>query len=114
LMVSKYSTKKDEAIEFIKFLQRDTSQKIMFTSAGYAPVIQKVYADSEFTRQEPDLLFYKNLFTSGFHRPYLADYTKISDILSYYLHQAIIKELTVADALRTATRQVNSNQVLIK
>lgn len=114
LMLSKYSTKKPEAIEFIKFLHRKESQKIMFQHAGYAPVVKDVYTDSLFIAQEPDLLFYKNLFQNGFHRPYMVDYTKISDILSYYLHQAIIKQLSVSEALQLATHQINSNQVLIK
>jgi multiple sugar transport system substrate-binding protein len=50
----------------------------------------------------------------GFHRPFLQDYTKISDIISYYIHLAIKKELSADEALYQAARLINSNQVLLK
>jgi len=114
LMVSKYSNYKDEAVTFIKFLLREENQKQFYRSGGYLPVIQSVYEDTAYCAKEPDLQFYRKLMESGVHRPYLVEYTKISDIISYYVHLAIKKEITVAECLQRATALVNDNYVLIK
>ena len=67
-----------------------------------------------FIKQNKEYLYYQNLLDKGIHRPFLEDYTKISDIISYYVNQAIKKKITVKEALIQATNQVNSNRVLIK
>ena len=114
LMISKHSTKKGEAIKFIKFTQQPKNQKMMFQQGGYLPTINSIYQDSLFFRQDPDLKFYRSIMDKGIHRPYLVDYTKISDIITYHLHKAIKKELSVTEALERASQLINSKQVLIK
>ncbi len=114
LMISKNSTHTKEAMTFIRFLLRPENQKFLFQEGGYIPVVQAVYQDSSFLIREPDLLFYKDLMQYGVHRPYLVNYTKLSDIISYYLNRAMKKELSVSEALEQATHLINSNQVLIK
>ena len=99
---------------FIKFVLKSDSQKLMFRVAGFIPIIQEIYQDSLFLAEEPDLKFYRSLMDNGVHRPYLVDYTKISDILSYYVHLAIKNELSVNEALKQATRLINSKQVILK
>ncbi len=108
LMISKHSGKKSEAIEFIKFTQLPENQKIMFQEGGYLPVINSIYQDSLFLMQEPELQFYRSLMDKGIHRPYLVDYTKISDIISYHLHLAIKRELSVSEALARASSLIQS------
>lgn len=114
LMVSKHSTKKSDAIKFIKFTQLPENQKMMYQQGGYLPIINSIYQDSLFLKREPDLKFYRSLMEHGIHRPYLVNYTKISDIISYHLHLAIKKELSVSEALERASQLINSKQVLIK
>jgi len=114
LMVSKYSTRKDAAIKFIRFLQTEEIQRLLFEIGGYIPINTSVYADSSYLSNHPDLRYYRTLLDNGFHRPVLEEYTKISDILSHYLHAAVKRELTVAEALQNASRMIESNEVLIK
>lgn len=114
LMISKHSTKKSEAIKFIKFTQLPENQKMMYQLGGYLPIINTIYQDSLFLKQEPDLKFYRSLMEHGVHRPYMVDYTKISDIISYHLHLAIKKDLSVSEALERASQLINSKEVLIK
>lgn len=114
LMISKFSTKKTAAIEFLKYALKPESQKLLYEEAGYLPVNQAVYQDSLFYQSNPDLDFYLQLLEKGVHRPYLVNYTRISDILSYYVHQAIEKEISVKDALQTASEQMMSQQVIIR
>ncbi len=114
LMVSKFSTKKEAAIEFIRFLQTEEAKKILFEQGDYIPVNRDVYADSVYLKKYPKLIFYRKLIERGFHRPFLIEYTKIADIVSHYVHLALKKEMTVDEALTKASSMINSNEVLIK
>lgn len=114
LMVSKFSTKKEAAIEFIRFLQTEEAKKIMFELGDYIPVNRDVYADTAYVKKYPKLLFYRSLIERGFHRPFLADYTKLADIVSHYVNLALKKEMTVEEALTKASSMINANEVMIK
>jgi multiple sugar transport system substrate-binding protein len=114
IMLSKYSTKKKEALEFMKFLQTKEIQELLFEVGGFIPVNNAVYADSQYMSQRPELAYYRQLLDHGFHRPSLKEYTKISDIISHYVHRAISKELSVDEALSKASQMIRSNKVLIK
>ncbi len=114
LMVSKFSRNIPEAITFVKFLISEDAQKILYEEGGYLPVNTKIYADSGYVNKFPNLKFYEKLLKQGFHRPFLKNYTNISDILSYYLHLAIKQEISVDEALKKATEKANSQSILIK
>lgn len=112
LMVSKHTDYFDAAIQFIRFVQRPENQKILYSLCGYLPVIKEVYTDSAFVAEEPDLAYYQYLLRMGFHRPYLTDYTKISDYISYYLNLAIKGEMSATNALTNATKSINSDKII--
>lgn len=114
LMVSKFSTKKEAAIEFVRYLQTEEAQKTMFEMGGYIPVNQMVYSDTLYCSQHPDLTYYRNLVENGFHRPFLEDYTRMSDIVAHFVHQAIKKEISVDEALEKASAMIENNALLIK
>ncbi len=114
LMISKSSSKKEQAKEFIRFLQSPRIQRLMFEHGGYIPILNSVYADSAYLNAHTELRFYRTLLERGFHRPALVDYTKASDILSYFARRAIAGELPVHDALKTADAMIRANEVLIK
>ena len=113
-MVSKSSMKKKEAIEFIRFFQSDAVQRMIFERTGYLPAIRSVYEDSVFLRTHNEMIFFRKLLKRGFHRPALVDYTKVSDIFSYFAHQAIKQEMSVKEALRRTDELIRSNEVLIQ
>jgi multiple sugar transport system substrate-binding protein len=104
--VSKYSNNKQQAIEFIRFLQTEESQKTMFEIGGYLPISRRVYDDTAYMNGHPNLAYYKQLMANGFHRPALTDYTRISDIISHYVHRAIKGELTADVALEMAMQKI--------
>jgi multiple sugar transport system substrate-binding protein len=114
LMISKFSTKIPEAVKFVNYLVSDEAQKIMYEEALFLPINEKIYKDSSYAKDFPGLQFYYSLLKRGFHRPFLENYTNISDFLSYYLNLAIRKELTVEDALKMASEKINSGSILIK
>jgi hypothetical protein len=51
---------------------------------------------------------------TGIHRPFLENYTKISDIIAYYLNKAINKEISVDKALRDAENKIVDEKIEIK
>ncbi len=114
LMISRFSTHKQQALTFLRYIQRVQSQKILFTASGYIPTSRTVYNDSIFLARYPQLMFYRRQIALGKHRPYRADYTRLSDILAFYLHQAFTGEKTADEALRLATQQINANSIFIK
>lgn len=114
VMISKYSGKKAEALEFVRYLQTKEAQETFFEAGGYIPVSSEVYADDAFMRRHPDLSYYRQLLNNGFHRPSLVDYTRISDIISHYVRASIRGEITPEAALAKITEMIRSNKVLIK
>ncbi len=114
LMVSKYSTRKREALEFIKFVQREDMQKLLFEVGGYFPTNLNVYADTAYVRRHPDLQFCRTLIEHGFHRPVLVEYTKMSDIISHYVHLAIKGEVTVDEALHNISREITTIKISVE
>lgn len=114
LMVSRYSKHQKEAVTFVKFAQSLEAQEILYDVGGYMPVNSELYADSSFCSRHPDLSVYRQMLESGFHRPALEEYTKISDIITSYLHQAIRHRWSAAEALRKAEQQIRSERIPIK
>ena len=106
LMISSTSTKKAAAIAFLKFIASPETQKMIYDEMGYLPTSQAVYEDSLYLSQHPELRFFRDYLKCGFHRPSLAEYTKISDIVSYYVRLAIRQEVSVNEALRQATEHI--------
>jgi len=108
LMISKYSKRKPEAVQFIKFLMSEEAQKIMYEEGGYLPTNNKIYSDSTYLSKHPDLEFFRNYMKFSIHRPYLVDYTRISDIVTHYIRLAIKNEISVKEALQEATKTINN------
>ncbi|GJQ63171.1 MAG: ABC transporter substrate-binding protein [Melioribacteraceae bacterium] len=114
LMISKYSKHKKEALIFINYLTSEESQLIMFENGKHNPVKKDIYLNEEITGKYPDLKYFDRFFEHGVHRPFLADYTRVSDIISYYLNQAITLEMEVEDALKKANDMIREGRVLVR
>ena len=110
LMISKFSPHIDESIIFIKYLLSEEAQYILHHDGGYLPTNNLIYENE----LNEELLFYKQLLASGVHRPFLENYTKISDIIALYLNKAINQELLVDEALSRAEKKIISENIEIK
>ncbi len=97
LMVSKFSDKKKEVIDFIKFLLSDKSQEIFYTESAFYPIIKKFYKDPSYVKKYPEITQYKELMKTGVHRPAHIEYTKYSKIMSYYFNEAIKQKISVKE-----------------
>lgn len=114
LMISKYSAHTTEALKFIRFTLRKEIQQLMYENGGYIPVNLEVYADSAYMQAHPQLAYYENILKWGKHRPIRPDYTKISDIMSYYMNLALKKRIGVREALQQASQKINSQSAFLK
>jgi multiple sugar transport system substrate-binding protein len=113
LMISKDSEKKEAALRFLQFATSPEAQKILYEEMGYLPANKKVYEDTTFFASRPELQYLRQLLDHGVHRPALVEYTKISDILSFYCKKAIKMEMPVEQALQSAQNMIRSEKVLI-
>jgi len=110
LMISKLSPNIDESIIFIKYLLSEEAQNILHQEGGYLPINKLIYENEP----NEELLFFQQLMASGIYRPFLENYTKISDIIALYLNKAINQELSVDEALSRAKKKIISENIEIK
>jgi ABC-type glycerol-3-phosphate transport system substrate-binding protein len=80
----------------------------MLEEGNFLPVIEKMYNDSAYINNYPQLAFYKEYFKYGVHRPVLKNYTKVSEIISRYVNLALGKKMSVDEALKTAQYKIEN------
>ncbi len=114
LMISKFSHKKKEVIDFVKFLLSDSSQEIFYKESGYWPVIKKFYDDSSYTKKYPEIPDMKRILKTSQNRPADEDYTKFSKIMSMYIEQALKNKISINEALTKATDAIEVERVMVK
>jgi multiple sugar transport system substrate-binding protein len=114
MMISKLSTKKSEAVEFLKFMISEEAQEIMLEHGGYFPINKKIYANPKLIIKSKTINLYNRIIKTSVHRPFLDKYTRSSDIIAHYLNSAIKKEISIREALSTAERVINSGEFFIK
>ena len=112
LMIPKFSTKKKETLIFVKYLLSEEAQEILYKESGYFPVLKKFYEDSSYLRKYPELIKINQIIMSGVSRPQHEEYTRFSEIMSYYFKQAILGQISVKKALQNATDAIQSRQVV--
>ena len=113
LMVSKFSNKKQETIDFVKFLLSDESQEIFFRESGYYPVVKEFYEKEGSKKKYPQLDQFDKFIETVVHRPAHVEYTKYSQIISMYLKKAIKRELSIQEALSRATEAINDDRTTL-
>lgn len=114
LMISKFSNKKEAAIDFAKFLITDNSQEILYKEGGLYPVINNFYQDSTFIKKYPEIKLFSKWINFAAHRPFNVEYTRYSKIMAYYINSAIKMKLSVKQALSECTKDIQTDKVLIK
>ena len=106
-ILSRFSSVKKEAITFIKFVLSQNIQELNYSSGSYLPILKSIYTDKFFLEKYPRIYDFRVILENGLHRPSNYNYTKISDILSFYLNKALKKEMTVKEALNSAQAQID-------
>ncbi len=114
LMLSKYSQHKDEALIFLKYLISKKAQEMLYEESFILPARKDIYYDSAFVKAHNRIKKFERIFEYGIHRPYSTDYTRISDIISFFLHKSLINEITFEEAREMANTMIDEQKILIK
>jgi len=114
LMISKFSNRKEEALKFINFMFEKENQQLLYDEGGYLPINNEVYKDSAYVRRHKELSQIQQMLKWGKHRPSLENYTRLSEIMARSFHKALKKEISISDALVSASRQINNEKTFIK
>jgi multiple sugar transport system substrate-binding protein len=114
LMVSKFSDKKPEVIDFVKFLLSEKSQELFYLNSGFCPILKKFYDDSLYLKKYPDFVRYKELLKTAVSRPGNKEYTRYSKIMSFYFNEAIENKISVKEALTKATKAIQSDKMILQ
>lgn len=112
LMISKFSERKEEALKFIRFLFEKDNQIMLYEKGGYLPVNTEVYSDSLFINRNKELKTLIEILPWAKHRPFLNNYTRISEIMSKHFHKALRAEISVDEALIKVNQAINNNRDL--
>lgn len=112
LMVSKYSEKLPEVLKFLEFIISDEAQRILYEEENFLPVIKSLYQDQSFIKNHAELKFFENLFRTGVYRPFLEEYTNVSDILSIYINKALTNEISIDEAVKLASEKISEKIVI--
>lgn len=114
IMLSKYSTHKKEAAEFIRYIIKEKTQKDLYNNGSLLPVISSIYLDTEFINSHPDLIKSKTILTNGVHRPPWENYTKISDVISFYANKVLKNQLSVDSAATKTKKALISGELFLR
>ncbi len=107
MMISKFSSVKEEAVEFIKFVIMERSQEIIFSKRGYLPILKEMYTNQEYLNKYPDLEFYYKLISHGIHRLVHPNYTMISDIITSNVKSALNREVSINEAVKSIETEIS-------
>ncbi len=107
LGVNKYSTKKEAAVELVRFLSRYESQKAVVLTLGFKPSRLDVFTDAEVLSAQPFLQDLKEVLLKAKPRPVTPFYLMISQILQSEFSAAISGIKSPEVALADAERQIN-------
>ena len=114
LMIKKDSEKKEAAAKFLKFVISDEVQEILYTESDYLFVTKHMYNRDDLF-QDIDIMNLREIIENHtVHRPVTENYTKLSDIYSYYLNQAISGEIGSEIAVEKIINTIFSDEIFIK
>jgi len=114
LMIKKNSTKKEASIKFIKFILSNPIQELLYKEARFLFVTNEMYDKKEVLGELSKLDLRDIIENHSFNRPVSENYTKISDIYSYYVNQALEGKIGSDVAMQKIVKTVFSDQVFIK
>ncbi|MCF7885388.1 MAG: extracellular solute-binding protein [Candidatus Marinimicrobia bacterium] len=115
LMISRFSKNKKAAIKFLKFIVSERAQKFLYENAYYMPVISSFYNNVERSEETPFEMFTLIMDNYGFHRPKYENYTRISNVVSYYVSNALKDEhISPGEALKMAEQSIRSGEIILE
>jgi len=115
LMISEFSQNKQEAVKFLKFIISPEAQKFIYEHAYYMPVLENFYQKQNILSKKEYKLFSRVIKKYGSHRPSYENYTRISNVVSYYINQCLShKSILPGTSLRKAQKSIESGEIILE
>lgn len=108
LGINKYSANKELARKFIEFVTSEDEQLRLALEHSNSPTVESVFHKPEYLEAISVASEMAEALENARPRPYHLKWAKIEDIIGEQLHEALLGEVTVEDALATAERRVNT------
>ncbi|MGN8132283.1 ABC transporter substrate-binding protein [Arthrobacter sp. RC1.1 241] len=106
--VSVYSKHKATALDFVKFLTSEESEKFYATQGSLAPVLGALYTDQELVAKLPYLPVLKTSIENAVPRPVTPFYPAVTKAIQDNAYSAIKGEKTVETALSDMQKSIES------
>ncbi|SDL39664.1 ABC transporter substrate-binding protein [Arthrobacter sp. ok362] len=106
--ISVYSKNKATAVDFLKFLTTEETQKFFATQGSLAPVIGKLYDDKDLVAKLPYLPVLKTSIENAVPRPVTPYYPAVTKAIQENAYSAIKGEKTVDAALSDMQKSIES------
>jgi len=106
LGVNRYSRHKEAAIELVRFLTSQTSQRYIALTMGFKPTRKALYADEVLKAQQPFIVGLYDVLLQAKPRPVTPFYLMMSQILQPEFSAAIVGIKTPEKALESAAEQI--------
>jgi len=104
--ISRYSDRKREALELLRFIVSKEVQKKLALNLGCNPGRTDVYEDSEIRERLPHLGVVGEACSYAVSRPPLPYYTRFSEVLRKYVNAAIGGRISPEEALKRASEEI--------
>jgi multiple sugar transport system substrate-binding protein len=108
--INAYSTHKQAAWEFLKYLTGPEGEKIMAVKGGKAPTYNPLYQDQDVLKANP--FFANKSFVDGLNkavsRPVVPNYQQISEIIQIHVSKAIAGQETVEQAVQNMDKELKA------
>jgi multiple sugar transport system substrate-binding protein len=106
--ISVYSKNKATALDFLKFLTTEETQKFFATQGSLAPVIGALYSDKDLVAKLPYLPVLKTSIENAVPRPVTPFYPAVTKAIQENAYSAIKGEKTVDAALSDMQKSIES------
>lgn len=90
---------KEAAADFISYMVSPETQKEMTLISSQPPVVESVYTDAEILEAIPFYEEFVDIIATGKSRPLSPKYAKVSDAIQRNIHEALVGETEVKDAI---------------
>ncbi|MBT2537439.1 ABC transporter substrate-binding protein [Arthrobacter sp. ISL-69] len=108
LAVSVYSKNKATALDFLKFMTSEETEKFYATQGSLAPVLGSLYEDKELVAKLPYLPVLKTSIENAVPRPVSPFYPAVTKAIQENAYSAIKGEKTVESALSDMQKSIES------
>ncbi|HEY2575068.1 MAG TPA: ABC transporter substrate-binding protein [Streptosporangiaceae bacterium] len=108
LAISAYSRHQITALNFIKFLTSEASERQILIDASLPPVWTQLYTDPSLIRRFPYLPVLERAILSARPRPEIPNYNQLSLVISSTVHQALAAGRPVGPTISALSSQLST------